>query len=84
MNKSDIDNITKLAKTLDKYGLGLVSFIALMCMIGFQVWTGYKNMEEFKEINRIQVKSMNTISERLTKLETIVEYVLVDKPSSKK
>ena len=74
-----IENFEKFAVSVEKHGLGIVSFIILIFLMGNQLYTSQQFTEKFFELESIKIKELSVTNERLTKLERLMEKVFEKK-----
>ncbi len=79
MDKNNGETFEKLASSIEKHGLGIASFIILVCFLGNQIYTSDKFTEKFFELESLKIKQMEITNERLTKVERLMEKVFEKK-----
>ncbi len=73
MKDKEEETFEKIATSIERHGLGIASFIVLICFLGNQIYTSNKFTEKFFELESIKIKQTEQTNERLTKLEKLIE-----------
>lgn len=73
------ENLEKVAEVIERHGLGIISFIALMVFLANQIYTSQKFTEELFKLEKIKIEQTTINNQRLTTIEKILEKMLEDR-----